>query len=48
MQLELINLVMLDGRERIVEVMQEQPPFLILGRLAKPNGMIFQPLPLHQ
>ena len=39
---------MFDRGERIVEVMQKAPPFLILRRAAEAEGVIFQSLPPHQ
>lgn len=39
---------MFDDRSRIIEMMQELPPFLKLWRLPKRDGMGFDRRPLHQ
>lgn len=42
------QLVVLDFWKWLVEMMQQRLPFLILRRLAKALGMIFQRVPLDQ
>src|SRR5205085_8149930 len=37
-----------DGRERVVEVVQELPPLLVLGRPPKPFRVILETVPLDQ
>ena len=39
---------MLDRRERLVEVMQEPSPVLVLRRLPEPLGVVFEPRPLDE
>ena len=41
-------LIMLHRWKGLIEMMQEFFPILILLRLTKTNGVILQPLPLHQ
>src|SRR5690606_7056543 len=42
------RLVMLDGRERVVEVMQQPLPHLILWRPSEADGVVLDGLPVDQ
>jgi hypothetical protein len=42
------ELEVFDGRERLVKVMEEQPPLVVFGRAAKAFGVIFESLPYDQ
>src|SRR5680860_1796390 len=42
------SLEVFDGRERVVEVVQETLPFLVAGRLAEAHSVVLQRLPLDQ
>ena len=39
---------MLDGWERVIKVMQQAPPSLVLGRLPEGDRVILQALPTNQ
>jgi len=42
------RLIVLDHRERVVEVVQQSPPLLVLSRAAEAFGVVLQPIPLDQ
>ena len=39
---------MLHRRERLIEVMQQAAPTLIIGRLPEANRVVFETPPMHQ
>ena len=39
---------MLDHRERVVEVVEQPPPLLVLGRAAEALRVVLQPRPLDE
>jgi hypothetical protein len=39
---------MLDDRERVIEVVQQLPPFRISGGLSEPNRVILERFPLNE